>query len=158
MPSSPFITIGKECPGQMITGFTPSSGPPGGRTVITIKGTNLGVTFDDFLVVSSNITVGGVICTPLHKSYLSGKRVLCQTGPGMKEGEQDLMVNLVRNSGIALATLGGFMVVLPTVSSVEPEFGPIAGGSRLIIRGTGLDIGNTARIILDAAGLECRDM
>jgi hypothetical protein len=41
------------------------------------------------------------------------------------------------------------MVTMPTISSVEPLFGPIAGGSELVVSGTGLDIGNTATVILN---------
>ena len=34
-----------------------------------------------------------------------------------------------------------FTVTLPTVSSVSPDFGPVAGGSSLRVEGTGLDVG-----------------
>ena len=159
MPSSPFIIIGEQCPAPVITGFSPSSGPPNGGTILTIEGRDLGVVFTDFLEAGSNITVGGVICTPLNMDYISGMQVLCQTGSGMEKGAQRVEVNLVRNAGIRTGRLDGFMVVLPTVSSVEPAFGPIAGGSRLTINGTGLDIGTSTRITLDEAReLECRDM
>ena len=157
--SEPFIVIGEQCPAPVVTGFSPTSGPPNGGTILTIRGTDLGVVFNDFLEDGSNIIVGGVICTPLNMNYISGVQVLCQTGSGMGEESQRVEVNLVRDAGIRTGRLDGFMVVLPTVSSVEPAFGPIAGGSRLTINGTGLDIGTSTRIILDEArGLECRDM
>ena len=157
--SNPFIVIGEQCPAPVITGFSPSSGPPNGRTILTIRGRDLGVVFDNFLEAGSNITVGGVICTPLNVDYISGIQVLCRTGSGMGEGAQRVEVNLVRDAGIRTGRRDGFMVVLPTVSSVEPAFGPIAGGTRLTINGTGLDIGTSTRITLDEArGLECRDM
>ncbi len=35
--------------------------------------------------------------------------------------------------------------------SVSPVFGPITGGSQLTIMGTGLDVGNSARITLDGS-------
>ena len=46
------------------------------------------------------------------------------------------------------------MVVQTSLISVEPVFGPIAGGSMLRIRGTGLDIGNddSVMVILDRDG------
>ena len=143
----------------MITGFSPSSGPPDGGTILTIRGRDLGVVFSDFMEAGGSITVGGVICTPFNMNYISGVQVLCRTGSGMGEGAQRVEVNLMRDAGISTSRLDGFMVVLPTVSSVEPAFGPIAGGSKLTINGTGLDIGTSTRITLDEAReLECRDM
>ena len=47
-------------------------------------------------------------------------------------------------------------VTLPTVSSVSPTIGPIAGGSSLRVEGTGLDVGNSARVFLNGEnGPEC---
>ena len=154
--SNPFIIIGELCPDPVITGFSPSSGPPNGGTSLTIRGRDLGMVLDDFSEAGSNITVGGVICTPLNMNYTSGVQVLCQTGSGMGLGAQRVEVNLMRDAGIRTGRRDGFMVVLPTVSSVKPAFGSIEGGSRLTINGTGLDIGTSTRITLD--GLECRDM
>ena len=158
MPSNPFIIIGEQCPAPVITGFSPSSGPPDGGTILTIRGRDLGVVFSDFMEAGS-ITVGGVICTPFNMDYISGVQVLCRTGSGMGKGAQRVEVNLVRDAGRSTGRHDGFMVVLPTVSSVEPAFGPMAGGTRLTINGTGLDIGTSTRITPDESrGLECRDM
>ena len=157
--SVPSIITGKQCPAPVITEFSPSSGPPDGGTILTIRGRDLGVIFNDFLGTDGNITVGGMVCTPLNMAYIPGMQVLCKTGSGMGDGAQKVEVNLLRDAGIRTGRLGGFMVVVPTVSSVEPAFGPIAGGTRLTINGTGLDIGTSTRIILDEArGLECEDM
>ena len=140
----------------MIDRFHPPSGPPDGGTLIVITGITLGMHFADFMEAGSSITVGGVACIPIDMDYISGRQILCRTGSGMQEGPQRVEVSIMDSSGI---TTGRFMVVLPTVSSVEPAFGPIAGGSRLTINGTGLDIGASTRITLDEArGLECRDM
>ena len=51
---------------------------------------------------------------------------------------------------------GNFIVTLPTVSKVSPDIGPIAGGSSLKVEGTGLDVGNSARVFLNGEnGTEC---
>ena len=68
-----------------------------------------------------------------------------------------LIVTLTRLTGgvpmpVSVEAPEQFMVVRPTLNSVEPGFGPIAGGSELTIRGTGLDIGNTATVTLDTDG------
>ena len=146
MGSLPFYTTGPQCPEHRISSFSPSSGPPSGGTIITIRGRDLGVTFDDFSAPNS-ITVGGVSCTPLSMGYESGTTVLCETGAGLPLDAQDLVVTLLRDGApVAVTDQAGFMVVSPTLISVEPVFGPIAGGSELRVSGTGLDIGNTARV------------
>ena len=157
--------MGGQCPNPIITDFSPSSGPPNGGTFINITGSDLGVTFAEFLEDEfDSITIGGdnetrrVACTPVNmEDYVSGKRVFCRTGPGMALGAQQLFISLRRDSGIVnVSATQQFMVVLPTLTSVEPYFGPIAGGSTLTVRGTGLNIGNSAMVRLEgAAGAEC---
>ena len=124
-------------------------------------GTDLGVTFDDF-DSPSGITVGGVTCTPLSDNYMTGERVLCETTSVLPLGEQTLVVSLERDSLITPVTASEpFTVVLPTLMSVDPAFGPIAGGTEVIIGGTGLDIGNSATVtVLTVDGTEtpCSDM
>ena len=124
-------------------------------------GTDLGVTFDDF-DIPSGITVGGVACTPLSDNYLSGERVLCSTTSGLPLGGQELVVSLERDSRITPATASErFTVLLPTLMSVDPAFGPIAGGTEVIIGGTGLDIGNSATVTVlavDGAAAACSIM
>ncbi len=156
--STPVITMGGQCPGPVITSVSPSSGPPSGGTTITIIGADLGVTLTDF-VPPNTIVVSGVPCIAINMDYVPGTRVLCVTGGGMAVGVQLLQVTLSRdNVASGLASIQ-FDVVLPTVMSVSPVFGPIAGGSQLTIMGTGLDVGNSARITLDgSAGPVCEVM
>ena len=151
---SVLLTEGTQCPVQTITSFSPTSGPPSGGTLITITGTNLGVTIDDF-DPPSGITVGGVSCTPLSMGYESGHTVLCRTGSSLPEGPQQLIVTLQRKSGqTSQPATERFTVVMPTVSSVEPEFGPIAGGSELRIRGTGLDVSSPGSVRVTLGGAD----
>ena len=164
----PFLTMGGQCPPPIITDFSPSSGPPNGGTLVEITGSDLGVTFAEFLEDDfDSITIGGnnetrrVACIPVNmEDYVSGKRIFCQTGPDMAPGAQQLFISLRKDSGIVnVSATQQFMVVLPTLISVEPSFGPIAGGSTLTVRGTGLNIGNSAMVRLDeAAGPECSIM
>ena len=156
MGSPPFYTTGPQCPDHRISSFSPSSGPPSGGTIIAIRGRDLGVTFDDFSAPNS-ITVGGVSCTLLSMGYESGTTVLCETGAGLPSNAQNLVVTLLRGGApVAVTAPSGFMVISPTLISVEPVFGPIAGGSELRVSGTGLDIGNTARVTLnETTGPEC---
>ncbi len=148
--STPVITMGGQCPGPVITSVSPSCGPPSGGSTITITGTDLGVTFADFAPPNS-IVVSGVPCIAINMDYVPGTRVLCVTGGGMIVGDRLLQVTLSRdNVASGLANIQ-FDVVLPSVMSVSPVFGPIAGGSQLTIMGTGLNVGNSARITLDGS-------
>ena len=149
----PLLITGNQCPAHVITNFSPRSGPPSGGTLITITGTDLGVTIADFDPPNGRITVGGVDCTLQEEGYIQGRSVRCITGADLAEGEQELVVSLLRTSGIVAESGGNFLVVKPTVSSVNPEFGPIAGGSLLTISGTNLDISSSATIT--AAGQAC---
>ncbi len=83
--------------------------------------------------------------------YLPGTRVLCVTGGGMTVGDRLLQVYLARDNVASGLDSIRFDVILPSVMSVSPVFGPIAGGSQLTIMGTGLDVGNSARITLDGS-------
>ena len=147
---------GQQCPPHIIDDFSPSCGPPNGETLITIYGTRLGTMFDSFNN-SDSIMVGDLACTPRRDDYVPGRRISCLISGSLEVGPYPLAVTLTRVDGSVSPTIlakEDFMVVRPTLSSVEPGFGPIAGGSMLRIRGTGLDIGNddSVRVILDRDG------
>ena len=146
--SSSLITVGQQCPPPSILGFTPTSGPPDGGTVITILGTDLGVSIEDFRSIYS-IRIGKSPCVPLSSGYIAGKRVLCRTINTTEIGRKQLVVNLTRLSGPFVVTAPQlFDIVQPNVVSLNPSFGPIAGGSALVIRGLHFDIGNNATVTL----------
>ena len=155
--SSLFHISGTECPLPTITTIAPMSGPPEGGTNITITGTNLGVSLADFNA-PSGISINGVACTPLDRDYISGRQVLCETGT-TSAGSYSVVVQLPRNRGTGSARSSLFAVVAATVVSVEPTFGPLAGGSVLTVSGTNLNIGNSATVRVNGnSGQECSDV
>jgi len=149
LPSlSSLITVGQRCPPPKISHFTPTSGPPDGGTVISIHGTDLGVSLEDFVSIYS-IKIGESPCVPLNDGYIAGKRVFCRTTNTTVVGRKQLVVNLTRLSGPFVATASQpFEVVKPEVTSVTPLFGPIVGGSTLVLRGTHFDIGSSVNVTL----------
>ena len=150
---------GSQCPQHTISGFSPASGPPSGGTLVTISGTDLGVTIADFRAAGSGITIGGIPCDPQDMGYELGRTVVCETKGTLPLGPQEIAVTLLRNGAPSVVRTGSFVVILPTVSSVMPTWGSIAGGSQLRVSGTGLDIGNAARVTLNGEdGPECLDM
>ena len=139
-----------ECPAPMIDDFEPKSGPIEGGTTITITGRELGITFDDFS--ANSITVGNVHCTPVNKSYIPGRRVLCTTG----------RLRALMNTILIILPTGHttsteiFQVATPKVHGVTPMLGPMAGGTRLRVWGRNLDIGNKEETRITVAnGVEC---
>ena len=140
-----FVYTGAECPAPSIATIQPQTGPPQGGTTIIITGRNLGVTFSDFTANSITLTSGSnsVQCTPISEGYMSGREVRCRMKV-VPVGSYSLAVNLP--SCIGAYNDGRFVVSLPTVTGISPLQGPIAGGTRVTITGTNLDIGNNAMV------------
>lgn len=147
------LTDPLQCADHTITSFTPLSGPPEGGTIIIIHGTELGASLEDFDGPNS-IRVGDEPCTPLEMDYVPGEKVVCETSNGLSVGAHDVVVTLARSAGLVpVFASDRFVVVQPTLRSVEPMFGPIAGGTQLTVRGSGLDIGSSVNVTVD--GTEC---
>ena len=152
-----FATAPNQCPVPCITSFFPASGPPEGGTTVTITGTDLGVTYAD---VVNNVTISSSPCITQEDGYIPGTQIVCETtaftsGPGPK----DVNVTVQRGTSSSVVVRGSlFAVVAPTMTGVEPSFGPMSGGTSITIRGTGLNISNVedTRVTLDGEdGPEC---
>jgi plexin A len=150
-PSKILTATGSQCPMPTIIDFTPKFGPPQGGTTITITGTDLGVSFSDF--IDNSIRVGGVNCMPTNPDgYLPGRRINCTTtSSGVSASVMIMLSNGNVTSGETL-----FTRVSPEITRIFPSRGPQAGGTNLTVYGTNLDIGNTedTRITL-VGGTQC---
>ncbi|WP_435613619.1 IPT/TIG domain-containing protein [Streptomyces sp. bgisy159] len=106
--------------------LTPATGPTTGGTPFTIVGANLSgasVTFGGVPAVAVN-DVGGVILTGVTPAGAAGNVAVVVTTP----------------AGSATVA-GGYTYVapaLPTVVSISPVSGPVAGGTPIVIIGTNL--------------------
>ena len=153
MPAQTLATVGSQCPTPRIADFNPKSGPPEGGTTITITGTDLGVSFNDF--TGNSIQVGGVTCTPTNPdNYNPGQRISCTTtSSGGSTGSRIISITLLNGAGTSDVQ---FNVVSPQIMRVFPSRGPHAGGTQLTVYGSNLNIGNIVetRIIL-VGGTEC---
>ena len=154
--SANLVTSSSQCPDPTITGINPISGPPEGGTTITITGRELGVTFDEF--TSNSIRIGtdqnGAPCTPTDsESFIPGRRIRCITTGGGTIGSKPIQISISSRSGRSYVQ---FQFVSPQIVGVVPSRGPRAGGTRLTVNGTDLNIGNVedTRITL-AGGTEC---
>ena len=148
------IITGVQCPAPSIAMIQPQTGPPQGRTIITITGRNLGVTFSDFTANSITLTSGSnsVQCTPISEGYMSGSEVQCRMNV-VPVGTYTLAIDIP--SGIGTFNDGTFVVSLPTVMDATPLQGPIAGGTRVTITGTNLYIGNNAVVVFTGIRARC---
>ena len=150
-----FVNTVAECLAPSITMIQPQTGPPQGGTFITITGRNLGVSFSDFTANSITLTNGSnsVQCTPISEGYMSGREVLCRMNV-VPIGTYTLAIDVP--SGIGTYNDGTFVVSLPTLIDATPLQGPIAGGTKLTITGTNLDIGNKAVVGFAGITTQCR--
>ncbi len=78
---------------------------------------------------------------------------MCVTNNFGSTGSNVFTMVLYGNIAVNINT-NFFNAVNPIVSSVTPTFGPIAGGTKLTVRGTGLRAGNheNTRVSLDVIG------
>ena len=109
-------------PAPTISGFTPTSGPAAGGTSVTITGTNLSgatsVTFGTTAAVITANTAGSITVT---------------SPPGT-----GLVTLTVTTPGGTVTSTAKFTYTppAPTVTSLSPNGGPIAGNATVIITGT----------------------
>lgn len=117
------------------------AGPVEGGTIITVTGTNLGVTFGD--IQNGLILLGEAPCNPVNIiSYITGNQFTCQTTEFINEGDKDFFIQIGSRN---LASNGRpFLAVRPVIASISPVFGPMAGGTLVTVMGSHLDVGSQA--------------
>jgi hypothetical protein len=117
-----------------ITAISPNSGPTGGGTSVTITGT--------YFVSGIMVTIGGTAAT--NVTFVSATSITATTPPGTP-GVKDIVVT---NPDTQTGTLtSGFtFVAFPTITSISPYSGPIAGGILVSITGTYFASGATVTI------------
>ncbi|MBI2605013.1 MAG: IPT/TIG domain-containing protein [Deltaproteobacteria bacterium] len=120
-----------------ISSRSPTNGKLAGGDTLTISGTGFmsGVT----------VTIGGTSCTSLN---LTGSTQITCTVPAKSAGSYTV---LVRNPDTQTASTTYVYNPIPTISSITPKNGPMAGGGTLTINGTGFLGGLSVTI----GGLAC---
>ena len=146
--SSTFAIQPNQCPSPVLGYVSPSSGPFGGGTILTITGTNLGVTVGDIV----SVTVGGVSCMVQSDGYIPGTQVVCVTGAYTSGGmQQNVTFSVLINRSGTIATAQSnlqYTYVRPSISSVFPKSGPMSGGTNVVIGGMFLNVGNGVKGVL----------
>ena len=112
-------------PAPTVTGITPTSGPAAGGTSVTITGANFtGVTAVSF---------GSTAATGF--TFNSSTSITATSPAGT--GTVDIRVTTPGGQSAAVAADQFTYIAAPTITSVAPNAGPVAGGTIVTITGTG---------------------
>ena len=109
-----------------LTSVSPTSGPSAGGTTITLTGGNF--------VSGATVRVGGTAAT--NVAFVSATQLTART-PAGTAGARDVQVT--NPDGQSATQTGGFTYTAtntPTITSVSPASGPVAGGTLITVRGT----------------------
>jgi hypothetical protein len=140
-PVSVTVTVGGQS-GSLANGFTyvlpptvsglsPNSGSTTGGTAVTITGTNF--------VSGAAVTFGSAAAT--NVVVVSSTSITATTPAG---GVGTVTVTVTNPGALSGSLASGFTyLVLPTVSGVSPNNGPVAGGTAVTITGTNFATGAT---------------
>jgi hypothetical protein len=117
-----------------VASVTPASGALAGGTLITITGANF--------IAGAAVNVGASACTGV--SVVSSTSITCNT-PANAAGVYSITVTNVDAQSGALASAFTYQAA-PTVTGLSPNVGALAGGTAVVITGTGFLSGATATI------------
>lgn len=108
----------------VITKVDPPEGPVGGGTPITIKGSGF--------IGNTIVLIGGK--PAIGVAVVADDEINAITPPGVFGFAP---VHVVNERGAGLQKKGFFYFAAPTVAGLDPAAGPTAGGSQVIVSGTG---------------------
>ncbi|TSL97267.1 Plexin-D1 [Bagarius yarrelli] len=127
-----------ECRGVTIS---PLNGPLSGGTLLTVVGKNLGRRAEEV-----EVYIGNVSCQLLPHHYTVSVELVCMTGASSTEVKNSVEVRVGETARGYSKEAFSFSYVLPRLSDLKPIHGPIAGGTRLTIRGASLQAGSTVKV------------
>ncbi|HVU48850.1 MAG TPA: IPT/TIG domain-containing protein [Terracidiphilus sp.] len=117
-------------PAPTVTGVSPNSGTTAGGTSVTITGTNF--------VSGATVTIGGAAAT--NVTVVNSTKITATTPAGTASAAA-VTVTVGGQSG---SLPSGFTYLAPpTVTSLSPSSGPLAGGTSVTITGTNFASGTT---------------
>ena len=89
-------------------------------------------------------------------TYL-GSQVSCITGSSSSIGYKNIFI-IFDKEGLSLSTNSMsvyYLYQIPTLNSIVPAWGPVAGGTLVVVSGSFLDIGDSSRTQVRVAGVFC---
>ncbi|XP_012277326.1 plexin-A4 [Orussus abietinus] len=140
-----WLNRNRTCPNPVIESFEPMVGPWDGKTNVTIRGINLGKSFND---IYSGISVAGMACSPYQELYVRTKEIVCMIdGPGdgrFRSGP--VIVNIEDYRG---QSEYNFEFVDPQITSFSPKYGPLSGGTIVKIIGKYMNAGSKIEALIE---------
>ena len=86
-----------------------------------------------------------------------GSQVSCITGSSSSIGYKNIFI-IFNKEGLSLSTNSMsvyYLYQIPTLNSIVPAWGPVAGGTLVVVSGSFLDIGDSSRTRIRVAGVFC---
>jgi len=124
-------------PAPTLTSVSPSSGPTGGGTVVTLAGANF--------VSGATVRIGATAATGV--TFVSATQLRATTPAGSAGGQS---VQVTNPDGQAVTLASAFTYTSstpgPSLTSVAPASGPAAGGTAITLTGTNFAAGATVTI------------
>jgi hypothetical protein len=118
----------------VVRGVSPRSGPVGGGTVVTITGVGLGE--------ATGVAFGSAGATGIE---VTSDTSITATSPPNSAGK--VHVRVAAPAGTSRTSPNDTFQYTPTVTSVDPDAGSVAGGTSVTIKGTGFATGAGATLV-----------
>ncbi|KAG8577428.1 hypothetical protein GDO81_010173 [Engystomops pustulosus] len=144
------VPAATECPEPLITDFTPKAAPLNGGILLTIMGSNLGITSNDV----EEIEVAGTKCMFKPESYSVSTRVVCEVGPTHYAQSGNIKILVKNKEGVSPSSLT-FTYQEPEPTSIRPVEGVLAGGTYITISGNNLETGSKNDVKVSLNNFPC---
>lgn len=117
-------------PTPTITSLSPTSGPQGGGTAVTINGSGF--------VPGSLVAIGGVLAL---SPIVLDENTITVTTPGGSNGAQDVLVIGPRSAGTtSVGAFTYFTSAAPTFTAITPATGSVFGGTAVTLTVSNVDV------------------
>ncbi|XP_077459070.1 macrophage-stimulating protein receptor isoform X1 [Stigmatopora argus] len=150
----------ESCPPQ-ITGFFPRTAPPDGQTEFTICGSEFQSPLRPAITSRTHqVKLGQASCTVIpFKS--NNTHLVCKIRSGATDLSKPVNVTAeVHESegGVKVegryaidgkAGMPGFTFLIPNITEIQPNYGPLIGGTLITVTGAHLDAGRTRKVTLN---------
>ncbi|MBN3302051.1 RON protein, partial [Amia calva] len=147
----------ESCP-PVITQFFPKTAPPDGKTELRLCGWDFQSPQRRAIKPETHLVrVGETVC-----EVVPAKSNSSQLQTGATELFQPLQITVEVHEGKVegpysiegKAQIDGFTFVVPNITEILPDFGPIVGGTKITVTGPYLNTGNQRNVTLD--GIKCK--
>ncbi|XP_036386553.1 plexin-A2-like [Megalops cyprinoides] len=135
-----------RCTNPHVSEVTPLAGPPEGGTLVTVRGSNLGLSFSELV---GNVRVAGVRCSPRQDGYVIAEQVVCEMDSAPADSGPGPVQLCVGECRTELQTRSSqlYSFMTPSVTGVSPARGPESGGTKVTILGDNVGVGSHVEVL-----------